>query len=56
MFGRKVTETVRNGNAGCGHTRHIGSCPFCQRTRAARYVRQLADATVAGANWRRTHR
>lgn len=30
---------------GCGHTRHVGTCPNCQRAQLARWRGQLAEAT-----------
>jgi hypothetical protein len=32
----------------CGHARHIGCCPECQRAQLARWDVQLAQATRAG--------
>lgn len=29
----------------CGHTRHVGTCPECQRAQLARWRSQLAEAT-----------
>ena len=29
----------------CGHTRHVGTCPDCQRAQLARWRGQLAEAT-----------
>jgi hypothetical protein len=29
----------------CGHTRHVGTCPHCQRAQLARWQRQLATVT-----------
>jgi hypothetical protein len=29
---------------GCGHTRHVGTCPACQRTQLARWHAQLTEA------------
>jgi hypothetical protein len=31
-------------NKACGHTRHVGSCPWCQRSQLARWAVQLAEA------------
>lgn len=28
----------------CGHTRHVGTCPACQRAQLARWHGQLRDA------------
>jgi hypothetical protein len=36
-------EPVRRRS--CGHYRHAGSCPHCQRTQLARWARQLAEVT-----------
>ena len=29
----------------CGHIRHAGACPHCQRAQLARWQRQLAAVT-----------
>jgi hypothetical protein len=29
----------------CGHARHVGTCPHCQRTQLARWRAQLQEAT-----------
>jgi hypothetical protein len=29
----------------CGHLRHVGTCPDCQRAQLARWQRQLAAVT-----------
>ena len=29
----------------CGHTRHVGTCPECQRAQLARWRSQLQQAT-----------
>ena len=31
----------------CGHTRHVGTCPTCQRAQLARWRAQLAHANDA---------
>lgn len=31
----------------CGHTRHVGSCPQCQRVQLARWRTQLVAASDA---------
>jgi hypothetical protein len=38
----------RTPQSPCGHTRHVGTCPTCQRMQLARWRRQLAhvDATA----------
>jgi hypothetical protein len=33
----------------CGHTRHVGPCPHCQRAQQARWQRQL-DAVTPKSN------
>jgi hypothetical protein len=30
---------------GCGHTRHVGTCPECQRAQLARWRYQLEEAS-----------
>ncbi len=30
----------------CGHQRHVGSCPNCQRRQLARWNAQLAQVSV----------
>jgi hypothetical protein len=31
----------------CGHTRHVGTCPHCQRAQLARWRAQLLAASTA---------
>jgi len=31
----------------CGHTRHVGTCPHCQRAQLARWRAQLIAASSA---------
>jgi hypothetical protein len=38
----------------CGHTRHVGTCPDCQRAQLARWHGQLVEATQ-GAHVSRPH-
>ncbi|HZU40658.1 MAG TPA: hypothetical protein VE992_06385 [Solirubrobacteraceae bacterium] len=33
----------------CGHSRHVGTCPCCQRAQLARWSAQLAQVVAAGA-------
>ena len=35
----------------CGHTRHVGTCPACQRADAKRMAEQLTAATLARQAW-----
>jgi hypothetical protein len=35
----------------CGHTRHVGPCPVCQRAARMRSQAQLAAAVTAGQTW-----
>jgi hypothetical protein len=37
----------RTPRSPCGHTRHVGTCPTCQRVQLARWRRQLAHADAA---------
>jgi len=30
----------------CGHARHVGTCPECQRTQLARWRSQLEEASA----------
>ena len=44
---------VHNGDAlvtrrPCGHLRHVGPCPSCQRVQLTRWNAQLAEASRAG--------
>jgi hypothetical protein len=32
----------------CGHVRHVGPCPSCQRAQLTRWNAQLAEASRAG--------
>lgn len=32
----------------CGHARHVGTCPCCQRAQLARWGAQLAQASPRG--------
>jgi hypothetical protein len=32
----------------CGHTRHVGTCPVCQRAQLAKWQAQLAQVRPAG--------
>jgi hypothetical protein len=43
--------TARSQPAHCGHTRHVGSCPACQRAAQRRSEAQLAAATAAREAW-----
>ena len=35
----------------CGHTRHVGTCPTCQRVAQRRSQMQLAAAVAARETW-----
>lgn len=35
----------------CGHRRHVGTCPACQRADAKRMAEQLTAATLARQAW-----
>jgi hypothetical protein len=35
----------------CGHTRHVGTCPTCQRVARRRSEMQLAAAVAARETW-----
>jgi hypothetical protein len=35
----------------CGHSRHVGTCPACQRANAKRVAEQLTSATLARHAW-----
>ena len=35
----------------CGHGRHVGTCPACQRAAARRTQGQLAAAVIARQAW-----
>ena len=35
----------------CGHTRHVGTCPTCQRVAQRRSQMQLAAAVTARETW-----
>jgi hypothetical protein len=37
--------------ADCGHTRHVGTCPGCQRAAQRRSEAQLAAAAAARDTW-----
>jgi hypothetical protein len=37
--------------AHCGHTRHVGTCPSCQRAAQQRSEAQLAAAAAARDTW-----
>jgi hypothetical protein len=37
----------------CGHTRHVGTCPTCQRVAQQRSQMQLAAAVAARETWAR---
>jgi hypothetical protein len=38
----------------CGHTRHVGTCPVCQRAAQRRSEAQLAAAVAARETWATT--
>jgi hypothetical protein len=44
----------RNGaldrHRSCGHVRHVGACPSCQRAQLARWDAQLAEASRGWRN------
>ena len=35
----------------CGHARHVGTCPACQRAATRRTQSQLAAAVLARQEW-----
>ena len=37
------------GTRPCGHARHVGTCPDCQRTQLARWRAQLINAQQVGS-------
>jgi len=43
--------TVRPQHKHCGHTRHVGTCPVCQRAAQRRSEAQLAAAVAARETW-----
>jgi hypothetical protein len=43
LLGAHVKASQLGGPA-CGHARHIGTCPACQRLQLARWQAQLAEA------------
>jgi hypothetical protein len=43
-----TVDSARNGRPprrACGHARHIGTCPCCQRVQLAKWDTQLAQAS-----------
>ena len=38
------------GHRACGHLRHVGACPSCQRAQLARWDAQLAEASRGWRN------
>jgi hypothetical protein len=43
--------TAHPPHADCGHTRHVGTCPTCQRVAQRRSEVQLAAAVAARQAW-----
>jgi len=43
---RRATDRLKFW-AECGHARHVGTCPSCQRAQLARWNAQLVSVTVA---------
>jgi hypothetical protein len=43
--------TAHRLHAHCGHTRHVGTCPACQRAAQRRSEIQLAAAVAARETW-----
>jgi hypothetical protein len=43
--------TAHPQRAHCGHTRHVGTCPVCQRAAQRRSEAQLAAAIAARETW-----
>jgi hypothetical protein len=41
---------VLPGHPSCGHVRHVGACPSCQRAQLARWDAQLAEASRGWRN------
>jgi hypothetical protein len=41
---RKATVSSLRAPTQCGHERHVGTCPACQRAQLARWSSQLAAA------------
>ena len=39
----------------CGHARHVGCCPCCQRALAVVHAAQLGAAAAAARAWRAGH-
>jgi hypothetical protein len=48
-LGREPTAQPRH--ARCGHTRHVGTCPACQRAARRRSEAQLAAAVAERETW-----
>lgn len=46
-----TTDPLPTTGADCGHARHLGSCPSCQRAALIAARRQLAAAIDAGRAW-----
>lgn len=42
------TELAVNTRKRCGHTRHCGFCPDCQRAQLAKWNAQLTQVTRTG--------
>jgi hypothetical protein len=43
--------TAHPSHGGCGHARHVGTCPVCQRAARVRSQTQLAAAVAAREAW-----
>jgi hypothetical protein len=41
---RNQQSSPATGTKSCGHPRHVGSCPACQRAQLERWSLQLANA------------
>jgi hypothetical protein len=45
-IGTVPTARERHAQESCGHARHVGACPACQRAQLTRWRQQLAHATA----------
>ena len=53
---RQLTDAPSTHPAkACGHARHVGTCPACQRADAKRMAEQLTAATLARQAWLASH-
>jgi hypothetical protein len=46
-------EPTAHPSRACGHVRHVGACPVCQRIARRRSQAQLAAAAAARDAWAR---